>query len=75
MAFAGRAVLKTAVGGDVTRLRRLGLRFTRPLLPGGDLVTRIWVVGSRGGRTVLVFEMDDEAGAGVVRLGRAEVLV
>jgi len=41
---AGGLVLQLA-GGDVTRLRSLGCRFTSPVLPGEDLTTRVFAGG------------------------------
>lgn len=42
MAFTSWAALEQFAGGDVTRLRRLAVRFARPVLPGQDITTRFW---------------------------------
>ncbi len=34
MAFCGRAVIESVGGGDPTRLARLAVKFSRPVLPG-----------------------------------------
>ncbi|MDI5975595.1 MaoC/PaaZ C-terminal domain-containing protein [Amycolatopsis magusensis] len=46
MAFTSWAVLTELAGSDVDRLRRLAVRFAKPVLPGQDLTTRIWRAGS-----------------------------
>ncbi|UOX86032.1 MaoC family dehydratase N-terminal domain-containing protein [Amycolatopsis sp. FBCC-B4732] len=46
MAFTSWAVLTEVAGADVTRLRRLAVRFASPVLPGRDLSTAIWAAGS-----------------------------
>jgi acyl dehydratase len=48
LAFASWAVLTEVADGDVARLRRLAVRFAKPVLPGQDLATSIWAAG--GGR-------------------------
>ncbi len=69
MAFAARAVVEACCEGDSRRLRRLGVRFTRPLLPGQEITTRIY----RDGGSAYAVEVDDASGEGVIRRGIAEV--
>lgn len=73
MAFAARAIVESSCDGDSRRLRRLGVRFTRPLLPGQAIRIRIGSAGDLDGRSFSTFEVDDEAGEGVIRRGIAEV--
>jgi acyl dehydratase len=73
MAFAARAVVDSGCDGDSRRLRRLGVRFTRPLLPGQAIRVRIDEAGELDGRSYYAFEVDDESGEGVIRRGIAEV--
>ncbi len=42
MAFTSWAALEQFADGDVSRLRRLAVRFARPVLPGQDITTRFW---------------------------------
>jgi acyl dehydratase len=56
MAFASWAVLTEVGGSDVRRLRRFAVRFSKVVLPGDDLETRIWRVGSADGVTTYAFE-------------------
>jgi acyl dehydratase len=46
MAFTSWAVLTEVAGGDTARLRRLAVRFAKPVLPSQDLSTSIWDAGS-----------------------------
>ncbi|GAA4822443.1 MaoC/PaaZ C-terminal domain-containing protein [Nocardioides caeni] len=42
MAFTSWAALEQYAEGDVTRLKRLAVRFAKPVLPGQDITTRFW---------------------------------
>jgi acyl dehydratase len=68
MALCSTAVVDALAGGDPGRLRRLAVRFYRPVFPGNDLVTSIFDVGDG----VYAFEASS-AGKVVVRDGRAEL--
>jgi acyl dehydratase len=72
MAFTARAVVETACDGDSTRLKRLAVRFSRPVRPGQQLTTAIWAAGEADGRAVFAFEADAD-GKIVIQHGRAEV--
>jgi acyl dehydratase len=69
MAFAGRAVL--AQQGDRTpaEVRRLAVRFSRPVRPGDQLTTRVW----NGDGDAVRFETLDGSGATVLKDGLAEL--
>ena len=69
MAFCSRAVIEEVAGGDPTRLRRLAVRFSRPVLPGQEITTRFYGAGS--GR--YGFETVNPEGEAVVKDGLAEV--
>ncbi len=68
MALCGRDVVDELAGGDPTRLRRLAVRFYRPVFPGNDLVTTMYDAGDG----IIAFEASS-AGKVVVRDGRAEL--
>jgi acyl dehydratase len=42
MAFTSWAVLTEVADGRTERLKRLAVRFTKPVLPGQDITTQIW---------------------------------
>ena len=56
MAFTSWAVLTELAGSDVARLTRLAVRFSKPVLPGDDLETRIWRKAAGNGITSYAFE-------------------
>ena len=72
MAFCSRAVIAAAAGGDPALLRRLAVRFSRPVRPDTDLTTTVWDLGPAGDRHLYGFEARSD-GAVVVKDGRAEV--
>jgi acyl dehydratase len=67
MALCARDIVDELAGGDPTRLRRLAVRFYRPVFPGNDLVTTMYDAGA-----AIAFEVAS-AGKVVVRDGLAEV--
>lgn len=69
MAFASRAVIEHACGGQPGRLRRLAVRFSRPVLPGQTVTTRLFAAGP----DAFAFETLGAEGQAVVKDGRAEV--
>lgn len=73
MAFTSHAVIGTVAGGDTTRLRRLAVRFSKPVLPGQQITTRIWRASDVDGRSVYAFETLGPEGASVIKDGLAEV--
>lgn len=42
LAFAGWGLLRDLADGDASRLRRLAVRFAKPVLPGQDIWTTVW---------------------------------
>jgi acyl dehydratase len=68
MAMCSQAIVKSVAGGDPARLKRLAVRFSKPVLPGNDVVTTIYDLG--GGS--YAFEATS-AGDTVIKDGRAEV--
>lgn len=73
MAFVSKAVLDSVCDGDPSRLRRIKVRFSKPVFPGQILTTRGWVESSSGDVTAYGFETLNPEGAAVIRNGVAEV--
>ncbi|HKY75748.1 MAG TPA: MaoC/PaaZ C-terminal domain-containing protein [Acidimicrobiia bacterium] len=69
MAFCGRAVIETVAGGDATRLARLAVKFSRPVLPGQEITVRIYAAGDGS----YGFEALNADGQAVVKDGLAEL--
>lgn len=74
MAFVSKVVLDEACGSDPTRLRRLRVRFSRPVFPGQTITTRGWIEETKDGVTVYGFETANPEGRLVIKNGLAGVL-
>ena len=73
MAFTSKVAIDNLCAGDPTRLKRLRARFSRPVLPGQTITTKIWADGDRDGRRVFVYETFNPDGQAVIKGGIAEV--
>jgi acyl dehydratase len=73
MAFLGRAVAECVAEGDVLRVKRLAVRFSRPIFPGSAMTTDIQAGETREGRRTYFFEATREDGERVITNGLAEV--
>ena len=74
MAFASRAVVAGACGGDPSRLRRLAVRFSRPMYPGHTMTTSLWAPAAPAGRPATFrFQVADDSGTTVITDGLAAV--
>ena len=73
MAFAQRAIIDKAAGGDPARLSRMRVRFAKPVYPGETLITRGWSVEKQEGRSLIGFEVRDANGEWVLKDGTAEI--
>jgi acyl dehydratase len=69
MAFAARDLVDQLGGGDPERLRSIGLRWARPVLPGSTLTLKVW--GAAPGP--VTFAVDGPDGKAVITDGRAEL--
>ena len=73
MAFTSVAAVQELCGGDSGNLRRLAVRFSKPVLPGQEITTRFWAAGDRDGNPVYGFETRNGDGEVVIKDGLAEV--
>jgi acyl dehydratase len=73
MAFTSKVAIEKLCGGDPTRLKRLRVRFSRPVLPGQTITTKVWPNGDRNGRKVFAYETFNPDGQAVIKGGVAEV--
>jgi acyl dehydratase len=69
MAIATKAAVNGPAGGDPTRVRRVAVRFSRPVLPGQELTTRLWKTGANA----YGFETFNPKGAAVIKSGVVEL--
>jgi acyl dehydratase len=70
LAFTSWAVLEQLGDADVRRLRRLAVRFAKPVLPGQDIHTRVWRADAGDGTTTYAYETTVD-GVAVLRDGLA----
>lgn len=56
MAFTSWAAVTELAGGDGSRLRRLAVRFSKPVLPGQDIETTFWRTGAADGATSYAYQ-------------------
>ncbi len=73
MAFSARVMVERLCGGDPIRLKRLAVRFSRPVFPGETITTRVWPAGDRNGRRIFSYETSNSDGLAVMRAGIAEI--
>ncbi|MBM4256743.1 MAG: dehydratase [Deltaproteobacteria bacterium] len=73
MAFASKVMIDRVCGSDPRRLRRLRVRFSRPVLPGQEITTAAWPQPDRDGVKVYAYETYNPDGKDVIRDGIAEV--
>ena len=73
MAFASKVMIDKLCGADPLKLKRLKVRFTRPVLPGQVITTKVWPDGEHDHRKVFAFETLNPDGRAVIRGGLAEV--
>ncbi len=75
MAFTAKVMVDRLCEGDPVRLKRLAVRFSRPVFPGDTITTRVWPAGDRAGRRLYAYETCNPEGFAVIRDGIAEVAV
>ena len=73
MAFTSKVIIDKVCGGDPTKLKRLRVRFSRPVLPGQIITTKVWLDGERDSRKIYAFETYNPEGRAVIRGGLAEI--
>jgi acyl dehydratase len=73
MAFTSSVMIDQLCAGDPSRLKRLAVRFSRPVFPGDTITTNVWPDGERGGRRLFAYETCNAEGLPVIRDGIVEV--
>jgi len=73
MAFTSKVAIDKLCAGDPARLRRLRVRFSRPVLPGQTITTKVWADGEHDGRKVFAYETFNPDGQAVIKGAIAEV--
>lgn len=73
MAFTSVAAVAELCGDDSRKLRRLAVRFSRPVLPGQEITTTFWAAGDNEGNPVFGFETRNGEGEVVIKDGLVEI--
>jgi acyl dehydratase len=73
LAIATKAAVNGLADGDPLRIKRVAARFSRPVLPGQELTTRLWSAGSQGEMNSFTFETYNPDGKAVIKGGAVEV--
>ena len=73
MAFTSKVIIDNCCAGDPTRLKRLRVRFSRPVIPGQTITTKVWSDGARDGRQIFAYETFNPDGHAVIKSGLAEI--
>jgi acyl dehydratase len=70
MAIATKAGVNGLAGGDPSRVKRIVVRFSRPVIPGQELTTKLWALEDAG---TYGFETYNPDGKAVIKGGRLEI--
>jgi acyl dehydratase len=73
MAIAVKGAVDGLAGGDPTRVKRVGVRFSKPVFPGEEITTRFWEEGSSGDSKTYGFATYNPDGAAVIKNGTVEI--
>ncbi len=73
MAFTSWAAIQNLAADDPTRLKRLAVRFSKPVLPGQEVTTRFWRSGEHDGVPTYAYETANPDGDVVIKDGVAEI--
>ncbi len=73
MAFTSKVFIDEACGGDPSRLKRMKVRFSKPVFPGQTITTKAWILERGPHRIVYGFETLNPSGEAVIRNAVAEI--
>ena len=73
MAIAAKAAVNGLAGGDPARIKRVGVRLSKPVLPGQELTTKLWKDSEGAGVTTYGFETYNQDGQAVIKQGVVEI--
>jgi acyl dehydratase len=73
MAMATKAAVNGLCGGDPTKVTRIAVRFSRPVLPGNELTTKLWPETTGEGPDRFGFETFNTDGRAVIKSGQVEI--
>ncbi len=74
MAFTSKAVIDNYLDRDPTRLKRLKVRFSKPVYMGDVIETRMWTAGEAGPRKIINYYAVNQDNVPVILNGVAEII-
>jgi acyl dehydratase len=74
MAWASKAIMDNACGGDPSKLKMLSVQFSKPVLKGQTVTVTGYDGGKVDDRKIVLFESKVDDGSVCIREGVAEVL-
>jgi acyl dehydratase len=69
MAIAAKGAVDGLAGGDPTRVKKVAVRFSKPVFPGEELTTRFWLEDEGAGTKTYGFETYNPDGDAVIKNG------
>lgn len=73
MAMAVKGAVDEFAGGDPGRVKRVAVRFSKPVFPGQELTTKFWKEGTGTGTTIYGFETYNPEGAAAIKNATIEI--
>ncbi len=73
MAMATKGAVDGLANGDPTRVKRVSVRFSKPVFPGQELTTKFWKESEQDGSDIYGFETYNPDGQAVIRNARIEI--
>lgn len=74
MAIATKGAVNGLADGDPTRVRRVSVRFSKPVFPGGKITTKFWLKSDSAPVKLYGFETYNEKGDAVIKNGEIEII-
>ncbi|MFX0062978.1 MAG: SDR family NAD(P)-dependent oxidoreductase [Candidatus Hermodarchaeota archaeon] len=73
-AFATQAVVDELAGGDPIKVKRVKVRFSKPVFMNDTLTTEAWMIKEDETSKIIGFETKNQNGIAVLTLGEVEIL-
>lgn len=73
MAIATKGAVNGLADGDPTRVKRVSVRFSKPVFPGEAITTRFWLEGETDEVKSYGFETYNQKGDAVIKNGEVEI--
>lgn len=73
MAIAAKGAVNGLADGDPTRIKKVSVRFSKPVFPGEEITTKFWLEDGSGSTKTYGFETYNPDGDAVIKNGLVEV--